>query len=493
MFYVPLAEKRTLNREMPYGPGTFAIEASHKRWKPLPHLVLVIEFLIYLVQGKLNRLMIFMPPRHGKSELISKYFLSWYLGTFLEKRAILTSYGAGFAAKWGRETRDLLQTYGTDMFLSDVLIRNDSKASHKWDITDHKGGLITGGAGGPIMGEGANLFIIDDPHKNPAEASSPTYQAKIWEWYLNVALQRVERDLFDGMPGSMVYIAQRLDVMDLAGQILKAEPHINASEALQILRNGGSIPEDTWVVLNLPLLAEENDILGRAKGEPLWPARVNKAKALRLKKTMGTFRFNAVEQGDPQDREGEMFKEKWFKKVKKQDIPLNKLDFLRYWDLAGTDHEDNKQSAYTVGELWGRERGMRPGFENYYLLNVIRKQLSPFKVKALVQRTAKADGRNVRVVMEQEGAQSGKFQVAAYTEGLSGYVFRPDRVRMSKEMRAEHLEIKAEGGFIHVLDEYWTDDFVTELVKFPHGHWKDQVDAASGAIINLRPRASVNV
>lgn len=491
--------KKKINRELPYGIGTYAIEASHKRWKPLKHLIICIELLLFLVQGRLNRLMIFMPPRHGKSELISQYFLSWYLGTFKDKRAILTSYGAGFAAKWGRLTRDLLKQYGTEMFLSDVLIKDDSQASHRWDIKGHKGGLITGGSGGPIMGEGANLFIFDDPHKNIEEARSPTYQEKAWEWYLNVALQRVERDLYDMVAGAMVYIAQRLDVNDLAGQILDAEPHIDAVEALEILRNGGSIPEGTWVVLNFPLVCEdsENDLLGREVGETIWNDRINSKEAQHLRNTMGEFRFNAVHQGEPREREGKYLTNDTLEIV--ETLPINLNQQIQWADLAWT---------YYPPEVPLKQRGAATAIVRIGLSHDRKLYITYFDefweesdtVMGNIIDSARSGGKQVKYCIPQDPG-AGKGVVKSYSIQLPGYNFEGiiEPTNMDKEMRAEAPSNWGKVNKIYIyrnapgpnmiayhgsVDEAMKR-FKTCLTSFPNHKHKDFMDALSGAFSAL--------
>lgn len=489
---------------MPYGVGTYAFEASQKRWKPLKHLIIVIELLIFLVQGKLNRLMIFMPPRHGKSELISKYFLSWYLGTFLEKRAILTSYGAGFAAKWGRETRDLLNYKGYEMFLSDVLIRNDSKASHKWDIKDHKGGLVTAGAGGPIMGEGANLFIIDDPHKNIDEARSPTFQEKVWEWYLSIARERVEKDLEDGLPGSMIYIAQRLDVMDLAGQILEAEPYILMEDALEILRSGGSIPLDTWVLANFPLVAEEEDILGREPGDTLWPQRVDKAEAQRKKNIMGEQRFNAIHQGNPREREGKYFKTEFLEIV--DTLPNNIIQEVQWSDLAATHYPPNvpvkQRGAATATVRLGltEDRRLFITFfdemweeEDIVTTNIIN------IARSRGNKPPTFRGKTPKYCIPIDPGQASRGQVKKYSLLLPGFNFEGVIESGSKEDRAEapstwakinKVYVYREGAGPKMTELYGSKEealkrFIKVVTDFPNNKHKDFVDAFSGAFSEL--------
>lgn len=139
--------------------------------------------------------MVFMPPRHGKSELVSRYFPAWYIGAFPEKRIILASYEADFAASWGRKARNLLEEHGPSLF--GVSVSKDSSAASRWDLEDYEGGMTTAGVRGPITGKGAHIAIIDDPVKNDQEAMSQTYRDATWDWYRATFSTRIQ---MQGLP-----------------------------------------------------------------------------------------------------------------------------------------------------------------------------------------------------------------------------------------------------------------------------------------------------
>lgn len=191
-----------------------------------------------------------MPPRHGKSTLSSNVFPAWFLGRWPDKRVILSSYEADFAATWGRKARGLLEEWGGPIF--GVGLNPRSNAADRWDLAGHAGGMTTAGVGGPLTGKGADLFIIDDPVKNSEDAMSATKRAKAWDWYQSTALSRLEPG------GAMVLIQTRWHVEDLAGLVLR--------EA----EDSG----EKWEIVCMPAVATgENDPLGRSVGEPLWPER----------------------------------------------------------------------------------------------------------------------------------------------------------------------------------------------------------------------------
>ena len=233
--------------------------------------------------------MVFMPPRSGKSERISRTFPAWFLGNWPDKRVILSSYEADFAADWGRKARDLLLTHGPSLW--GVRVAQGASAANRWTIADHAGGMVTAGVGGPITGKGADVFIIDDPVKNAEEANSQVYRDKSWEWFRAVAYTRLEPD------AAVVLLMTRWHEDDLAGRLIKE-------------MNGGG---EKWDVVNLPALAEAEDPLGRALGEPLWPERYDVAAVQAIKQTIGSYWFGAMYQGRPTPEGGGLFRKDWFR------------------------------------------------------------------------------------------------------------------------------------------------------------------------------------
>lgn len=150
----PVIEQPGIVKPKALDVATFAQIASRGRWVPAPHLVLVNIFLMFAAYGKINRLMISMPPRHGKSLMVSQYFPAWYIGSRPDKRVILCSYEAEFAATWGGKARDILQDIGAKTWGGSIKIRQDSKAADHWDMEKYGGGMQTAGVEGGITGKG---------------------------------------------------------------------------------------------------------------------------------------------------------------------------------------------------------------------------------------------------------------------------------------------------------------------------------------------------
>lgn len=160
---IPADIKQILEAEMakrakqPQSPADFAMKASGGRWRLAPHLAALNKKLILLAEGRLKRLIVTCPPRHGKSEFCSKYFPAWYIGRYPDNRVILCSYQAEFAATWGEKARDLLDVFGAPMF--GVRVKDDARARDDWRVVGRDGGMVTAGVGGAITGKGANCVV----------------------------------------------------------------------------------------------------------------------------------------------------------------------------------------------------------------------------------------------------------------------------------------------------------------------------------------------
>ena len=167
-------------------PAGLARIASNKNWILAKHLRILTEKLLDVAAGNIKRLIVTMPPRHGKSEIISKYFPAWYLMTRTSK-IILASYEASFAASWGSKTMDVIRDTG-DVF--GVKLKKDSQKASSFALSNGSE-MVTAGVGGPMTGKGGNL-IIDDPFKNAEEALSAVYREKKWEWFNSTAYTRLD-------------------------------------------------------------------------------------------------------------------------------------------------------------------------------------------------------------------------------------------------------------------------------------------------------------
>jgi predicted phage terminase large subunit-like protein len=439
-------------QKLPISPRVFARKASGGKWSCPRHLEYLNDRLLDVAAGKCKRLMVFLPPRHGKSEFISKYFAAWYLGTFPDRRVILTSYEADFAAQWGRRARELIEEFGKLSFVETVGVMPDSSAASRWDIKGRVGGMVTAGVGGPITGKGGHLIIIDDPVKNAEQASSTTYREKAWEWYQSTLYTRLEPN------GAIILIMTRWNQGDLAGRIL------------QDMQNGG----ERWDIINLPAIAEDDDQIGRSPGTPLWPDRFGVPELENIKRTVGSYYWTALYQQRPTPQEGGMFKRQWFPII--DAAPHGLVSRVRRWDLAASQQKGD----YTAGLLMGKKEG------RFYVLDLQHVRESPAGVESLVKQTAQVDGHDVEIRMEREPGSSGLNTIDYYARRvLEGYNFKGIPSTGPKEVRAQPVSAAAEAGNVILVRGSWNAAFLDEVTLFPNGDHDDIVDVLSGAFTDL--------
>ena len=422
--------------------------ASRGRWYTAPHLALLNDALLDVALGRCDRLMVFMPPRHGKSEIVSRFTPPWYLSLFPDRQVMLASYEADFAAGWGRRARDVMEDVGHAFHVN---VRQDSHAANRWQIDGREGGMVTAGVGGPITGRGADLLIVDDPVKNAEEALSATYREKAWEWWQSTAMTRLEPG------GAAVVVQTRWHTDDLAGRLLEHEP-------------------EEWRVISLPAVAEPDDPLGRDEGAPLWPERYPIEELERIRDSSGNFWWSALYQQRPVPREGGMFNRRWFPTV---DAVPAEGKRLRYWDLAATE-AGKGDPDWTVGA----KLSLAPDGV-FYVEDVVRLRGRPGEVESSIAQTAREDGPKVRQVIEQEPGASGKSMVAYYVRQLAGLPVSGWRPSGPKEVRADPLASQAEAGNVKLQKAHWNGALLDELETFPLGTHDDQVDAVASAFHNL--------
>jgi predicted phage terminase large subunit-like protein len=405
-------------------------------------------------------LLVEVPPRHGKSTLISEHTPAWFIGTFPDRRVILCSCEADFAQTWGAKARDLLEEFGPSLF--GVRVSQKSKAAKRWDIDRRRGGMITAGVMGRITGSGAHLMIIDDPTKNAEEAMSETIRDKHLDWWLSTARTRIE-------PGGVVVILMtRWHEGDLGGQVLR------------LAAEGG----DPVREIRLPALAEKDDPLGRKPGEALWPARFGTKALQQIKKVLGPYWWAAMFQGKPTPDEGGIFARKYFRyaTLEGAEIVLHREPgdverFHRDWctkvsyvDLAASEKET---ADYTVRTLaWVTPK------RDLVIRSVIRERIpGPDQVGFLRDHH---QGESIKV--EEIGYQSTLIQ-SAVRAGLPVSPVYPDKDKVTRAGAAGALY--RQGKVFHMKGAEWLEDFEAELLAFPAGEHDDQVDTVAYAARDL--------
>lgn len=253
-------------------------------------------------RGDIKRLMVFMPPRHFKSQTATVHFPAWVLGRNSDKRIITASYSADLSKGFSRQTRGLVREHGTGLF--NIQLSDESSAVDNWNIAEHRGGLSTAGVGSALTGKGADILIIDDPHKDREEANSKTMRDRVWSWYTSTARTRLEPD------GSIILIQTRWHEEDLAGLLMQA------------MQSNDEYAEQ-WEIIDFAAFAENDDILGRQLGEALWPEQFPSKILNGIKASIGSYEFISLYQQRPRALEGGAFKAHWLKWYTKNEISFH--------------------------------------------------------------------------------------------------------------------------------------------------------------------------
>jgi predicted phage terminase large subunit-like protein len=406
-------------------------------YETAPHLARIAERLEAVERGDCRRLMVFCPPRHGKSQLASRYFPAWFLGRNPAKQIISASYNADLAGDFGRFARNLVASDEYRLVFPNVKLAADSSAANRWH-TNAGGAYVSAGVGTAITGRGADVAIIDDPVKDWAEAASPVVRSRVWEWYTSTLYTRL-------MPGaSIVLIATRWHADDLAGRILDRQTEDG----------------EAWDVVSMPALD--------AEGNALWPERYPAERLAQIRESIGSRHWTALYMQSPVPDGGAVFRREWFRVL--DEAPKDAVARCRAWDCAATAGAGD----WSVGALLSRS------LDGIWTLeSVVRGRWSPAELERVILQCAAVDGKKTAIRMEQEGGSSGKTVIGEWTRRLAGYDFRGVSPTGSKELRWIPFARQAEAGNVRVVRGPWNAAFLDELAIAPAGEHDDQADAVA--------------
>lgn len=393
------------------------------------------------------RIIVSMPPRHGKSELISHWLPVWLFHLQPSLRVLLASYEASIAQEWGRAVRNSIAEYGPEL---GVEVAGDSAAADRWRTTA-KGGMWTAGAGGPFTGRGGELLIIDDPHKNFQDAHSPTMRQHVWDWYRSTARSRLHTG------GSIIVVQTRWHEEDLAGRLLAASESGEGEKFEHII---------------LPALAEEADELGRAPGDALWPENYDEDALAAIRKASGTYIWTGLYQQQPSTPEGSLVKRSWWKWYHQGPDRLSFEDWVISWDMAFKAVEE---SSFVVGQVWAKRGADR------FLMDQVRERMDFPETRAAVKLLAQRWPQATRILVEDKA--NGPAIMSDLKHTVPGLI--PVPAEGSKESRVHQVSGIIEAGNVYLPDVSlapWVPEFVQEWSDFPNAANDDQVDAAVHAL-----------
>lgn len=414
-------------------------------YESAPHTRMLVEHLEALERRELGRLVVTMPPRHGKTLHVSQAFPAWAMGRRPAEHVILASYGAELAEQNSRRTRGFL--LDPRWPFPDVAVSAESSAVGRWHTTAG-GGCIAAGIGGGLTGHGAHLLIVDDPVRGREDADSAAVRESTWRWWTEVALTRLQ-------PGAAVLLVQtRWHEDDLAGRVLDSP---GAAD---------------WTVLSLPALADDGDPLGRAEGEALWPDWYDAAHLESLRVDIGERAFAALYQQRPTPDRGGIFQRAWLDG--RYDRLPEGLRVVQAVDASFKTGTANDYSAIVTVATDGRR---------FYVADVWRQKVEFPQLVAAIKAQA-AEWNPEAILIEDAAAGQSATQQLRRDTALPIVAVKPSG---SKIARAESVSPLFESGRVLLPSSAgWLGAFVEELASFPAGRHDDQVDATVYGLERLR-------
>jgi len=410
---------------------------TNSAYKAAEHHHKIASALERVMRGECKRLIICMPPRHGKSELASRRFPSFYLAKNPSKQIIAASYNSDLASDFGREVRNIVASQEYQQ-LFDVELSADSKAANRWH-TSAGGMYVAAGVGTAITGRGADILLIDDPFKDRQEADSEITRDRVWDWYTSTAYTRL-------MPnGAVIVINTRWHDDDLTGRLLDEQ------------KTGG----DQWEVLSMPAIDDA--------GKPLWQEWYPIERLEQIKGVLPARDWNSLYQQNPIPDDGDYFKSEWI--VEYDELPAD-LHYYAASDYAVTDGSgdytehgifgvDAHSNLYVV-DWWHGQTAADEWIDAKCDLirkyspkmwfgesGVIRRSIEPFMLKRMSERNA--------------------YCLIEWLSSIS-----------DKTTRARGIQARASMGKVFFpKHSAWKERVVTQLLRFPAGKYDDAVDVLS--------------
>lgn len=415
-------------------------------------------------KGESPRVMIFMPPRHGKSDESTQKFPAWVLGKSPELPIIVASYASDLATKFGQATRDLVNGNNYQALFK-TRLRDDTQAKSHWmtDDSSNKGGYEAVGIGGPITGKGFKIGIIDDPIKNFEEADSELVRENVHQWYKSTFYTRQEGN------AAIIVILTRWHDDDLAGRLIKEE---------EKAREEGETDYDKWEIINYEAIAEYDEKY-RKQGEPLWPSKFNLQRLATIRKTLGPYLWSALYQQNPVTNLTQEFRDDWMKSRTWSEV---QSFVLRKY--ASIDTALGKKRTVRMSQV---ETKASPDYTG-----VVRNYVDTgnnWNIKARRYEINSKGLLDLIFELHKEGFESIGIEETSYTEAIEPFLKDemikrgqyPNVVPLKhggtmKESRIRGLIPKyAVGEIYHIVGE--CEDLEGEERRFPKGAHDDCLDA----------------
>jgi predicted phage terminase large subunit-like protein len=448
-----------------YFDGKYIVSKVHRA---------IADKLESIVHGKINRLIITVPPRHGKSRLVAIEFPAWLLGASPEKRITVASYGASLSSLASSRTKQRVNTSAFQCMFPNFSLNDSRQTQADWETGEH-GGYRAVGIGGSLTGFGCDVLIVDDPIKDHVVASSPNARQKIWDWFTSVAMTRLTPN------GVVVIIMTRWHQDDLVGRLLDPDYTEDLEES--------GLGAESWEVLNLPALAEANDVLGRAEGEALFPEKISREHLEGKRKVLGSYLWACMYEGRPQVKGGNYVSTASFRIIQPEHVPEG-MRWMRFWDVATSEDKMSDFTSGMKGALGPETEPSRGPEQVLYLDGLTRGQW----IWPKARDTIKAIAESERILVGVEAVGGFKTSVDNLREVVAKDVMiLPINIATDKLTRALGWFALVENRKVCLVQGPWCVPFMAQAEAFPMGAHDDDIDAVSGLYAMLKSERRVFV
>lgn len=526
----PLDTRRKLLREVARRDLLWFGQYMLPQFKIYPHqkpvsaaLKRVVEYVETRGKSGCGRLMVLMPPQHGKSLVAANLFPAWALGNHPDWRFVMVSYNAKRAERNSKTVRDLVDdVMYAPLFglgsgkMNPVELSSDSRGVSSWSVArPNRGGMISAGVGGSITGFDAHVVIIDDPFPGREEAENPNEREKVIDWYESQVYSRQQDST------AIILFHTRWHPGDLAGHLITqmaANPSADRWEILclpALALEPGEYPADADAQLRLMLegvYLPLSDPLKRAPGAALCEEMTRQGVLENIRANISPYNWASLYQQTPFLRAGGKFQRKWFKIAEQLPEAAHFSKAVWYWDQAakaeGGDYSAGvlmaqeaaptpnppvpaghppKSAAQFSGGFGGSEGGGR-----IWVLTVARGQWSTFERRQIMRdeylrAQARFGGRipTPQLWHPQDPGSAGLDSARDTNKALAGLPAHFEPVSGSKETRADPWSSALESDNVILLKGNWNQSYIEEHLSFPKGRNDDQVDCSASAYTKL--------
>ena len=425
------------------------------------HHRILADMLMAIESGDKDRVCVNIPPRHGKSQLVSIFYPAWFLGRNPNKKVMMVSHTTDLAVDFGRKVRNLIATDAYSSVFPTVKLAQDSKSAGRWN-TNAGGEYYACGIGSALAGRGADLLLIDDPHseQDVINGNFVVFE-KAYEWFTFGARTRL-------MPGGRVAIIQtRWHMDDLTGRVVR-----------DMSKNDRS---DQYEVVEFPAILEVlNPKTNKHVQKPLWPEFFDLEALLRTKASMPTFQWNSQYQQQPTAEEAALIKRDWWQIWDRENPPKCEYVIMSLDSAA----ETHNRADYTALTTWGVFFYEETNSYNIILLNSIKKRMEFPELKTMALEEY-SEWQPDSFIVEKKS--SG---VALYQEmrrmGVPVTEYTPHRGSGDKLARLNSVADIVSSGICWVPATRWAEEVVEEIAGFPFMSHDDLVDSTVMALMRFR-------